>query len=106
MSIVDFKVMVCGHTQVTVTTHAGSAVPDRRVLKKLTPRGIHTLLQPSNASSFQDWPFKREPYGFLIEDTALTWLHHGRKHITFTFPYTVEQALAAAYDEDGRPRPR
>jgi hypothetical protein len=101
-ALAEFKDMVGEHTQVTMIPQDRSI--QQRAVTAITPRGIHTRLPwGSQPEVFIDWPTHWKSRSYEITGTTLTWLNNGYRQFSYTFPLTREQALAAAYDEDGRP---
>lgn len=103
MELTEFKEIVAGHTQ--VTTRQRNGISYEREVSGITDSGIHSRLPwESRPQVFIDWPVRRGGLDYEIRGTTLTWLNNGRTQFSYTFPLTVEQALAAAYDEAGNPR--
>lgn len=103
MELVEFIEMVTGHTQVTARPKDRSV--QQRPVEAVTPIGIHSRLPwGTHQLTFIDWPSHDNDFGYDVQGTTLTWLHKGDRVFSYTFPLTVEQALAAAYDEVGQPR--
>lgn len=111
MDLTEFKKMVAGHTQVTVTSYPHTTPPHvlHKTVDGIDEQGIRTTVRfpwMAPCRSRIEWPRKCSPLGYEINGTSLTWTTHGKADFTYAFPLTVEQALAAAYDEAGRPRAR
>lgn len=97
MKLKDFKALVQGAEQVTITHYpinSTQPLTSRRVVTSVTASGVHTLLSWSpNAPTFVDWPSGRG-IGHRIEGRTLTWTgKNGNPLFSYNFPLSVEEAL-------------
>ncbi|WP_411087861.1 hypothetical protein [Streptomyces sp. 061-3] len=106
MSLADFKALVQGATQVTITHYPAlteQPSTSRRVVTAVDAKGIHSRLSwPPHKAVFVDWPRERST-AYHLAGRSLTWLtKDGTPLFTYRFPLSADEALDQAHEENAK----
>ncbi|WP_406362361.1 hypothetical protein [Streptomyces sp. NBC_01579] len=106
MNLADFKALVQGATQVTITHYPSiteQPSTSRRAVTAIDAKGIHTRLQqPPHKAVWVDWPSQRST-SHRIDGRSLTWIgNSGTPLFTYRFPLSAEEALERAHEQNAK----